>query len=85
MSDKRIGYGVYWRTESWKPGVYIKLVRMNPLAAKIKMADLTHNIDLTRFGNRLLALWQNDLYNKLFLGTTGVINPQKLRARSSDG
>jgi hypothetical protein len=27
---------------------YIERVRLNPLAAKVKMADLTHNMDLTR-------------------------------------
>ena len=27
---------------------YIKRVRLNPLAAKVKLADLTHNMDLNR-------------------------------------
>ena len=30
---------------------YIERIRMNPLAVKVKMADLVHNMDLTRLDN----------------------------------
>ena len=65
---------------------YVERIRLNPLAVKVKMADLVHNMDLTRLreptGKDLQRVKKYELaYEKLLAGTS-VVNTQDREYRN---
>lgn len=57
------------KTEPLDIDKYYKNIKNNPIAREVKLADLTHNMDFSRFEGRELTEWdlkRNEKYKKFY-------------------